>query len=358
MIIRICYFTEKGQELTQRLYRERNDLWWESRNKEESLEDWTKDCFDKRLPILFIGASGIAVRTIAPFVKDKLQDSAVLVMDEKGEFVIPLLSGHMGGANELAKDLANTIGAKPVITTATDVEDIFSVDVFARKNDLHVVNREGIRRVSSKLLSGQEIKIFIEKEILIKDSRYPKGVCVVEDNKAADVIICRSNELECNVIGAECDYTKACTSKTTSDFAEDALILETKEYVIGMGCKKDKSYEEIMTFLQKQGIGEMEHKLCKMASIDLKKDERGLVGAAQYLRIPFETYTADELETVRGDYTDSDFVKQTTGVSNVCERAAMLAAGEGAKLLVKKTAENGITFALARKRPEIVTWET
>ena len=96
-----------------------------------SLHDWTADMFDEKDALLFIGASGIAVRSIAPFVADKRKDPAVVVMDEKGQFVISLLSGHLGGANELTGKIANLTGAIPVITTATDVNGRFAVDIFA-----------------------------------------------------------------------------------------------------------------------------------------------------------------------------------------------------------------------------------
>lgn len=373
MIIRICYFTKRGQALAEKLISARPELTAEIRKKEVPLEEWTAECFSQRLPILFIGASGIAVRAIAPFVKDKLADSAVLVADEKGRFVIPLLSGHMGAANELAEELAETLQATPVLTTATDVEGIFSIDVFARKNALRVVNREGIRMVSSKLLRGENIKIWIASDIAVRDGNYPKGVEVVDSlTEEPDVIIRRAQPLslqecvksgdaaDCELKEEACLQEEACLLEKNEEelaYPENCLILETKEYVIGMGCKKDKSYEEIMEFLWKCGLSELEQKLYALASIEIKKSERGLQGAAQYLRVPFRTYTAEELNALEGEFTESDFVRQTTGVPNVCERAAVLCAGEGAKLVGRKIAENGITFALARKLPEIVSWE-
>ena len=155
MILRVCTFTKQGDELSHQLF----DTWKEmivQTRGDQSLEAWVRDCFAWHLPILFIGACGIAVRAIAPHVQDKLSDSAVLVMDEKGEFVIPILSGHAGGANAIARKISARTGARPVITTATDVEGLFSVDVFAVQNGLRIWNREGIRKVSSKLLAGEK----------------------------------------------------------------------------------------------------------------------------------------------------------------------------------------------------------
>ena len=124
MILRVCTFTKQGDELSHQLFDTWEGMIVQMRG-DQSLEAWVRDCFAWHLPILFIGACGIAVRAIAPHVQDKLSDSAVLVMDEKGEFVIPILSGHAGGANSIARKIAARTGARPVITTATDVEGLF-----------------------------------------------------------------------------------------------------------------------------------------------------------------------------------------------------------------------------------------
>lgn len=154
--IRIACFTPRGRELAERLmanWTEYIPLW---RRREESPEEWAAEGFRMHQPLLFVGAAGIAIRTVAPLVKDKLQDSPVLVMDEGGRHIIPLLSGHMGGANALARDIGARIGADPAITTATDVNGCFAIDDFARRNGLRIENREAIRRVSGKLLSGKK----------------------------------------------------------------------------------------------------------------------------------------------------------------------------------------------------------
>ena len=140
----------------------------------QSIGEWAKEQFEERNALLFIGACGIAVRAIAPHITDKLHDSPVLVMDEKGEYVIPILSGHVGGANELAVSLAEKIGAKPVITTATDIHNQFAIDLFAKKNGLTIVNKDGIAKVSSKVLSGKRITMAIEHGHLKKKESCPE----------------------------------------------------------------------------------------------------------------------------------------------------------------------------------------
>ena len=141
----VISFTEKGSELAEKIKRLSKEQQlpseihtYHGRKQVENLNAWTKEQFSLRNAIIFIGACGIAVRTIAPFLKDKLTDSPVLVLDEAGNYVIPLLSGHVGGANEIALLLAELLGAVPVITTATDINNAFAIDVFAKKHDLSI----------------------------------------------------------------------------------------------------------------------------------------------------------------------------------------------------------------------------
>lgn len=368
MIIRVCTFTRQGEEKARQLFKNWQEMIPQYREGGSSLGQWTGECFQRHLPILFVGACGIAVRAIAPYAKDKLSDSAVLVMDEKGEFVIPLLSGHVGGANELAKSIAKRIGATPVITTATDVEGMFSVDAFAVKNELRIVNREGIRRVSAKLLSGESISITWEPGITAAEKTdEPDG------NNGATENVPRRNlrrglryvpfgEPYADVrIMTEAGYRALCESMKNVACGSDqmldegqALLLVAKEYALGIGCKKGKSFEELQGFLEKLFQSEelpMEwERICGIASIDLKAREEGLWGLAQFYHLPFQTYSADQLQAVEGDFSRSEFVREVTGIDNVCERAALCLAGSGGELIMRKTAENGMTAAVARRK--------
>ena len=164
----IISFTEKGAELAEKIKRLSKEQQlpceihtYHGRKQVENLNAWTKEQFSLRNVILFIGACGIAVRTIAPFLKDKLTDSPVLVLDEAGNYVIPLLSGHVGGANEIALLLAELLGAVPVITTATDINNTFAIDVFAKKHDLSIDKKEGIKKVSAKVLEKKKLSMAI-----------------------------------------------------------------------------------------------------------------------------------------------------------------------------------------------------
>ena len=343
MKLSIISFTENGKQLSERigkllggeleigLYTKceadiKNDTFSDVLFVKTSVGDWAKEQMREKNALLFIGACGIAVRAVAPFLRDKLHDVPVLVMDEKGKYVIPVLSGHMGGANDLANQIAEKTGAEPVITTATDINSKFAVDLFAKRNNLSIANKDGIVKVSSKVLAGKEITISIEPgyEITCEEP----GVRVVSYPPVGfvDVVI------------------------TSGDDVFDALLyLKPREYVIGIGCKKGKGVEEIDHFilktLKERGISVRQ--IFALSSISQKRDEQGIVEWCRREGIPFFTYTAEELQEINGDFTKSLFVKEQVGVDNVCERAAVKACGENGKLLVPKIAENGMTVAIA-----------
>ena len=325
MRIRIISFTDRGYELGCRIKEALTSHESEltSKCKAASLAEICRSAFEQSVPLVFIGASGIAVRSIAPFIKDKLTDPPVLDIDELGRYVIPLLSGHAGGANELAAEIAEAIGAVPVITTATDINGAFPVDVFARENGLTVVNRDGIARVSTAALEGRPVTISIQD--------YPPAEHV-------DVLITDR---------ALTDAWAAAGGRTLRDAA--SIILSPKKYAVGMGCRRGKSFEELRDFalkiLDQNGISRADAGC--IATIDIKKDEEGLKALSQAWRVPLITFDAELLAKVPGKFSSSDMVLEKTGVDNVCERAAVLAAGPGAELIVSKTAENGMTAAVA-----------
>lgn len=354
MKISIISFTGKGMLLSKKieeaLGKECVEIFTKcSRVKEEflpadihpvqkSIGQWTKEQMEQRRAMLFIGACGIAVRAIAPYITDKLHDSAVLVMDEEGKYVIPILSGHVGGANALAQKIADRVEATAVITTATDINRRFAVDCFAMENGLQIVNKEQIAKVSAKVLSGEEITMAIEPGHLSEACRIPEGIQVIEDWKRekADIVIGR----------VETEHA--------------GLQLRPKEYVIGMGCRRRKEGEKIDAFVAGclEGLGISADSVFALASIDLKKEERGLLGWCQKRNIPFLTYSAEQLQEVCGEFCTSPFVRDKVGVDNVCERAALKACGNGGYLISKKYAEDGMTIAVAKREWKVTFYET
>ena len=293
MILSAIAFTEKGQAWSEVL--------GVPVDRGVPVREWTRAHFDEADALLFIGACGIAVRAIAPYVKDKTTDPAVVVMDEMGRHVIPLLSGHIGGANALAEKIAALTGAQPAVTTATDVRGVPAVDSWAVANDCAIENPAEIKAVSSAALAGR-----------------PVGVAITE------------REIE-------------------PPFPV-TLFLRPRTLYLGVGCKRGVDGEafekEALAFLRACGVSLLSVKA--VATIDVKKDEGAINAFCEKYRLPLLAYDAAALRAVEGTFSHSDFVEKTVGVGNVCERAAVRASG--GVLLMGKTAAAGMTFALAGER--------
>lgn len=341
---KLCLYTKCShaeKSLTERKLTEKNLAESGLSYVEQPLTEWTGEQMKKRRSLLFIGACGIAVRAIAPFLTDKLNDVPVLVMDEQGRFVIPVLAGHVGGANELAVSLAERMGSTPVITTATDLNHCFAVDLFARRNALHIVNKDGIAKVSSRILAGEEVTMAVEEGYLREEAQTLRGRRVSRKTNIPDGIRLVSTEAPVDVLVAPASYGQG-----------RLLTLRPKEYVIGIGCKRGKAAEQIDHFvnraLKESGIS-MEQ-VAAFASIDRKKDEEGILWMSSHYGISFVTCSAEELQQVEGNFHASEFVKSQVGVDNVCERAALRFSGPDGILVTGKQAEDGITVAIAKRR--------
>ena len=312
------------------------------------VSEWTKTAFNQYDALIFVGAAAIAVRSIAPCVKDKMIDPAVLVVDEKGQYVIPILSGHVGGANGLARQLALSLQALPVITTATDIQGLFAVDVFAVKNQLILTDRSKAKEISAAVLEHECQQIYID-ELMTYGGELPKYLSITHDIEKADIVI-------------DCHYTNP---------DRKGLRLIPKGMIwMGIGCRKGteaaKIEAAICHFIQKYAIDK--RAIAGLASIDVKVNEQGILEVCRKNSWPFITFTAERLREQEGNFTASDFVKSKVGVDNVCERAALCAAGDiarednrgsgeagqkdliqsgKAELLVRKEIMPGITLAAA-----------
>lgn len=351
MGIRIISFTEKGRGLSQRLagILEENDVRlfvkYSGAGEGEGRSDiqivaksvgaWAREQMEARHTLLFIGACGIAVRAIAPCIIDKLHDSAVLVMDERGEYVIPILAGHVGGANEIAIRIAQKLGACPVLTTATDINGRFAVDLFAKRNGFHIENKDGIAKVSARVLAGKEITMLIEAGHMGEKNAVPEGIRLV------------AQPLEQTV-----DVAITAHGKNTNAL----LLLTPKEYVIGMGCRRGKEEEKINELILKtlDEAGISKEQIYALASIEHKKDEAGLSAWCRKADIPFVTFAAEKMQELKGNFSASAFVQEQVGVDNVCERAALMACGQNGILVLKKRAEDGMTIAIAKREWSVV----
>lgn len=296
---------------------------------EKTLEVWVQEMFCQVEGIVFIGACGIAVRSIAPFIKDKKTDPAVLVVDETGKFCISLLAGHIGGANELADEIAKGIEAIPVITTATDLNQKFAVDVFAKKNKLEISNMTYAKEVSAALLAGKEVGIISE---CILPKSLPLGLKELK----------RANELPLSI------YIGINRKDIQENPFSTILFLTPKVITLGIGCRKNTRMEEIENLVDevcKENFIEIKA-IKQVTSIELKAKEQGIIDYCNKYDLPFVCYSKEELQKVEGEFSTSQFVESITGVDNVCERSAVMGSSQG-NLLVKKTARNGVTVAMA-----------
>ena len=300
------------------------------RNEEAPLEVLVKQAFSSADALIFWCAAGIAVRSIAPYLSHKSKDPAVLVLDEKGTHCISLLSGHMGGANALTRTVSELCGAEPVITTGTDTEHRFSVDEFARCNGFVVTDWEKAKRISADVLAGKTLKIagLLEKE----------QYCPVE-----------GMEEHAWTAGELPDDADVWITSRQLPVPAQVLQLIPKDLTIGIGCRRGTNCSALQTalarFLEQTGLDA--RGICRITSIDRKKEEQGLIDLAAELKVPFVTYTSEELLQAPGEYPSSEFVREITGVDNVCQRSAMLGAGDGAICLAEKTVVDGITMAAA-----------
>lgn len=353
-----------------------------------SLRKYTEQHFYEKDAMIFVGAAGIAVRAIAPWVRSKETDPAVLCVDEAGRFVIPLLSGHLGGANDLAMLAAEILGAVPVITTATDLRQAFAVDVFAKKNQLTILNLKTAKGISAAILRGERVGLFSELTILgdmppeLSPEEPQQYNIVIADGtgERGKALLRKAEETWTWRLQYGTGESEACNEetagKTTRGEAaqeeaaqeegsgEDSLlVLAARRAVLGLGCRRGASNRQVReaaeTALREAKVSFLE--LSGIATIDRKRDEPALVDLAARWRLPLLTYSAEELENVSGTYSNSDFVRQTVGIDNVCERAAVLALTEqfsgelpeeaegfdDRSLILRKKADDGVTAAVA-----------
>lgn len=325
--LRYLAFSDKGEALAERLAAALGGE--ASRCGEgETLAGWTQRAFSQAGGLVFVGAAGIAVRAIAPHVKSKTEDPAVVVVDECGHFAVPVLSGHLGGANDLARRIAGACGAIPVLTTATDANNVFAVDEWAKRQNCRVLNPNAIKAVSSAVLAGKTVRFYSPWPIA---GDPPEHVEQTGDAERYDVRV--------DVCGG---------SRT-------ALCLAPKILALGIGCRRgvgqaalEKAFHALLAV-----SGVQAGAVFTAASIDLKENEPGLLAFCASHGWPCRFYTAGQLAQVRGDFTASAFVQGVTGVDNVCERSAVLASG--GSLYWKKRAGNGVTMALAIS-PYAPTW--
>ena len=306
----------------------------------QNLAESIKQKFHQYTGHIFIMSTGIVVRVIAPLIKHKTEDPAVVVVDDGGNHAISLLSGHLGGANELTRKISQIIGANPVITTATDINEVPAIDMLAKENNLFIENPGAIKTVNMALLTGKKIMIYDPYNIL--KNTLPGSAYLTFDELMGHF---NKNGQHIDIEGVAYVFI----DDIRVDLPPTVLILRPASLIAGIGCNRNTKAAEILTHLEdvlaKNNLALSSLK--GMASIDVKADENGLIRTAENLKLPLTFFSKQELNQVKNIKNPSQIVEKHVGVKSVCEAAAILAARDG-RLIVPKQSTKNVTVAIAR----------
>jgi len=285
--------------------------------------DLVRLLFDKYDALIFIMSTGIVIRSIAELLKNKHSDPAVVVIDEMGQNVISLLSGHVGGANELTLQIAKILNANPVITTSSDVNKKQAVDVFAKKIGAIIENERDLTSVSASIVNGEGVELINDF-----DNELDFGSTEENDTKAAVII-----------------------SPYYYDKLMPHIYIRPKCTVLGIGCKKDISYKVLNSSLEQYLLLTNISRYCiyKIATIELKKDEKCINELALQLGATVEIIGIDKIREVENMFPKSDFVKETTGAYSVAQSCAYLGLSNVGKLH-DRFAKDGVTICAGIER--------
>jgi cobalt-precorrin 5A hydrolase len=297
---------------------------------------------DNALDVVFIGATGIAVRTTAPFLRGKDKDPAVVVMDDAGRFVISLLSGHMGGANELARAIAGRLGSKAVITTATDAARLPALEDLACEFDLAIEDAKKIKAVNAAILNGD--RVFVADVSTQRRKRMAKrfGKTPFTFRRAAKSSLAKGDALV--VISDKRDLL------LPRKIASRVAVLRPRDLFLGIGCRRGVSAGEIEKAvdltLKRAGVSSLCIK--RLATVDIKRDERGLLAFARKARLVIDFFSPKELSGIKPPSGESRYVKKWLGIGAVSEPSA-LKSSRTKRIWLKKEIHGRVTIAAARR---------
>ena len=374
--IAIAGFTANGCVLAQKIANELEGAraWAPCRIAEEvglpgfdSVGAWTGEAFAQGCDgIVFVGACGIAVRAMAPYVTSKMHDPAVVCVDEAGRWAISLLSGHVGGANDLARRIARIVGATPVVTTATDVRGVFAIDEWAARCGLVIANPQFIKCVSGALLEGGHVGVRVGRQVSLA-GELPAGFVREEcagDTDSASGTNDAGDIRKPRPAGAAPDPADAARTlhahvhigpELPGESDPDTLHLITRNVVVGVGCRRDCEPATLQDSVEAAlaGLGLAPEAVSTLATIDLKAAEPAVVELAAKHGWRLRTFSAQALAAQGGDFASSEFVRTHVGVDNVCERALACC---GAARVLNKQAHQGTTVAVGLV-PEVLSFD-
>ena len=309
---------------------------------EKKIGEYIREAYNEVDAIVSVMATGITIRAVAPLLESKLVDPAVIGVDASGRFVISLLSGHYGGANELTRLIADGVGATPVITTASDIMGKQSIDELARILHLKIVNPASLVAVNSAIVNGKKLVIVMLGKVGISFARVlGLDVKQAETAEAAEEIVNRY------------DAGAVVTMRTLSQhkFIKPVTFLKPLTVAVGLGARKEVAEETIVDAVKKAltTANVTLERVNRLATVSIKKDSESMIKAAEKLGLKLEFFDVEMLRALEhGDLSpDSEIVKRNIGIGGVCERAAIVAAGKKSRLILKKTKLNGVTVAVA-----------
>lgn len=298
------------------------------------LKELISQVYPKYKTILFIMASGIVVRMIAPLIQSKLVDPAILVMDDKGENVISLLSGHIGGANEKAKQLAQIIGARPILTTASDVNSKIAVDTFAMRHMLYISDYTAAKDITALILNEKRV-------CLINDAR----IKIVDDDLCENLIVDDIQNFK--------NYHGAIIISQRSNIKMDIpyVQLMPKDIILGIGCRRDTAAKDIIEFIYEtmEKVELSTHAIKLIATVDVKQDEIGIIETKEHFRVGLEIVSRDKIALHQDKFKISPFVMKTIGVGNVSEPCGYISS-HGGTCLLGRSAHNGMTLSVWKQK--------
>ena len=303
-----------------------------------NLADAVAEAFLQYDALIFFMAAGIAVRMIAPHLQSKLIDPAVLVADEGGRHVVSLLSGHVGGGNALTLRVADCLGGTPVLTTATDVNDLTAPDALAAELGLRPVPKPRIQTMNGALLEGKNVSYAVDEALLRRDF-FEAAL-----SKRGIPFACMS--------ASEASAAKELTVFITEDASlrsERLLCLVPRRLIAGMGCRRGVPKETLKNALSEAvaQIGQELSAVSIIASAAVKKDEAGLLALAAELGVEARFFESEDLQRKIEAYglEESSFVRRQIGAGNVCEAAALCCVQDG-RIALAKTKWEKATVAL------------
>ena len=355
-VISIVCPSPKGKEIALKLQKHLNAELYNKYDQDFKLNDITKEVMKTSKGVIFISSTGIAVRAIAPYLEGKDKDPGVVVVDLSSKYAINILSGHLGGGNELTLKVAQILNVQPIITTATDNLGIIAPDILAKDNELIIEDLKKAKYIASILVDEKKIKIKDDYNMIKISKGYEKTdelsencIWITHDLKVNNnhCGISKINDFDCNnniIVNNSNDDIQYSIIREELNYCK-ILRLIKKDLVLGIGCRRGTTYEKLYNFINSSLI---KYNLdiravVAIVSVDVKANEEGIIKFAQKINCPFITFEREQIKTVQDKYEKSEFVLKTLGITGVCEPCVDLA---GAEVVRSKIKHEGMTLAI------------